>query len=105
MEEALQRFATGCYAIWYPILSRRESAALPDRLKKIAATHKRSWLHAELRVENSPGERRLQSSGMFIINPPWTLQKQLAEALPTLTKALGINGGGQFLLKSFEAKN
>lgn len=105
MEEALQRFATGCYAIWYPVLSRRESAALPDRLKKIAASHKRSWLHTELRVENTPGERRLQASGMFIINPPWTLEKQLAEALPTLTKALGIHGGGQFLLKSFEAKN
>ena len=105
MEEALQRFATGCYAIWYPVLSRRESAALPDRLKKIAAAHKRSWLHTELRVENVPGERRLQSSGMFIINPPWTLEKQLAQALPTLAKALGVNGGGQFLLKSFEAKN
>ena len=105
MEEALQRFATGCYAIWYPVLSRRESAALPDRLKKIAATHKRSWLHTELRVENAPGERRLQASGMFIINPPWTLEKHLAQALPTLTKALGINGGGQFILKSFEAKN
>lgn len=105
MEEALQRFATGCYAIWYPVLSRRESAALPDRLKKIATTHKRSWLHTELRVENAPGERRLQASGMFIINPPWTLEKHLAQALPTLTKALGINGGGQFLLKSFEAKN
>ena len=105
MEEALQRFATGCYAIWYPAISRRESAALPDRLKKIATLHKRSWLHAELRVENAPGERRLQASGMFIINPPWTLEKQLAQALPTLTKALGINGGGQFLLKSFEAKN
>lgn len=105
MEEALQRFATGCYAIWYPILSRRESAALPDRLKKIAATHKRSWLHTELRVENAPGERRLQASGMFIINPPWTLEKHLAQALPTLTKALGVNGDGQFLLKSFEAKN
>ena len=105
MEEALQRFATGCYAIWYPVLSRRESANLPDRLKKIAALHKRSWLHTELRVENAPGERRLQSSGMFIINPPWTLEKHLAQALPTLVKALGVNGGGQFLLKSFEAKN
>jgi 23S rRNA (adenine2030-N6)-methyltransferase len=105
LEEALQRFATGCYAIWYPVISRRESIALPDRLKKISATHKRSWLHTELRVENAPGERRLQSSGMFIINPPWTLEKHLAQALPTLTKALGINGGGQFLLKSFEAKN
>ena len=105
MEEALQRFATGCYAIWFPVLPRRESAALPDRLKKITALHKRSWLHTELRVENAPGERRLQASGMFIINPPWTLEKQLTEALPILTKALGIDGGGQFLLKSFEAKN
>ncbi|MBU3579646.1 23S rRNA (adenine(2030)-N(6))-methyltransferase RlmJ [Polynucleobacter sp. 73C-SIWE] len=103
MEEALQRFATGCYAIWYPALSRRESAALPDRMKKIAASHKRSWLHAELRVENAPGERRLQASGMFIINPPWTLENHLSEALPILTKALGVDGGAQFLLKSFEA--
>ena len=103
MEEALQRFATGCYAIWYPIISRRESAGLPDRLKKITASHKRSWLHTELRIENAPGERRLQASGMFIINPPWTLEKHLAEALPTLTKALGIDSGAQFLLKSFEA--
>jgi 23S rRNA (adenine2030-N6)-methyltransferase len=103
MEEALQRFATGCYAIWYPMLSRRESAALPDRMKKIAASHTRSWLHVELRVENAPGERRLQASGMFIINPPWTLEKHLAEALPILTKVLGIDGGAQFLLKNFEA--
>jgi len=103
LEEALQRFATGCYAIWYPMLSRRESAALPDRMKKIAASHKRSWLHTELRVENVPGERRLQASGMFIINPPWTLEKYLTDALPSLTKALGIDGGAQFLLKSFEA--
>ena len=105
IEEAMQRFATGCYAIWYPTLSRRESAALPDRMKKICAAHKRSWLHTELRVENAPGERRLQASGMFIINPPWTLEKHLAEALPTLTKVLGIDSGAQFLLKSFEAKN
>ena len=102
MEEALQRFATGCYAIWYPALARREAAALPDRMKKIATHHKRSWLHAELRVENAPGERRLQASGMFIINPPWTLEKNLAQALPILIKALGIGSGAQFVLKSFE---
>jgi 23S rRNA (adenine2030-N6)-methyltransferase len=103
IEEALQRFATGCYAIWYPILSRRESAALPDRMKKIAAANQRSWLHAELRVENAPGERRLQASGMLIINPPWTLEKHLADALPTLTRVLGIGNGAQYLLKAFEA--
>ena len=103
MEEALHRFATGCYAIWYPCLSRRESAALPDHMKKIAAAHKRSWLHVELRVENAPKERRLQASGMFVINPPWTLEKQLAESLPILVKALGQDSGAGFVLKSFEA--
>ena len=103
MEEALHRFATGCYAIWYPCLSRRESAALPDHMKKIAATYKRSWLQVELRVENAPKERRLQASGMFIMNPPWTLEKQLAESLPILIKALGQNSGAGFVLKSFEA--
>lgn len=102
VEEALQRFATGCYAIWYPIISRRESAALPERMKKIANSHGRSWLNAELRVENAPGERRLQASGMFIINPPWTLEKYLEKALPVLVRALGQNSGAQFLLKSFE---
>lgn len=105
LEEALLRFATGCYAIWYPVIPRRESITLPERLKKIAASHKCSWLHTELRVENSPGERRLQSSGMFIVNPPWTLEKHLTQALPFLAKALSINGGGQFLLKNFEAKS
>ncbi len=103
MEEALHRLATGCYAIWYPCLSRRESAALPDHMKKIAATYKRSWLQVELRVENAPKERRLQASGMLIINPPWTLEKQLAESMPILVKALGQDGGAGFVLKSFEA--
>ena len=103
MEEALHRFATGCYAIWYPVLSRREAAALPDRMKKIANAHKRSWLHAELRIENAPKERRLQASGMLIINPPWTLEKQLAESLPVLVKALGQDSQAGFVLKSFEA--
>jgi 23S rRNA (adenine2030-N6)-methyltransferase len=103
LEEALQRFATGCYAIWYPVISRRESAVLPDRLKKLCALHQRSWLHAELRTENAPGERRLQASGMFVINPPWTLEGKLAGGLPLLVKALGLDSGAQFTLKEFEA--
>ena len=103
IEEALRRFATGCYATWYPVISRRESAELSERMKRIATANKRSWLHAELRVENAPGERRLQASGMFIINPPWTLEKHLAEAMPVLVKALGLDGGAKLILESFEA--
>lgn len=103
LEEALGRFATGCYAIWYPVIARRESIALPDRLKAIAKAHQRTWLRAELRVENAPGERRLQASGMLIINPPWTLHGHLKDALPLLKNALGLDSGAGYTLQSSEA--
>jgi 23S rRNA (adenine2030-N6)-methyltransferase len=103
LEEALSRFATGCYAIWYPVIARRESIALPDRLKAIAKAHQRAWLCAELRVENAPGERRLQASGMFVFNPPWTLQGHLKDALPILKNALGLDSGANYTLQSSEA--
>lgn len=103
LEEALGRFATGCYAIWYPVIARRESIALPDRLKAIAKAHQRSWLRTELRVENAPGERRLQASGMFVFNPPWTLRDHLKDALPILKNALGLDSGASYTLQSGEA--
>jgi 23S rRNA (adenine2030-N6)-methyltransferase len=103
LEEALGRFATGCYAIWYPVIARRESIALPDRLKAIATAHQRTWLRAELRIENAPGERRLQASGMFVINPPWTLHSHLKDALPILKNALGLDSGASYSLQSSEA--
>jgi len=102
LEDALDRFATGCYAIWYPVIARRESISLPDRLKAIAKAHQRTWLRAELRVENAPGERRLQASGMFVFNPPWTLQGHLKDALPILKNALGMDSGAGYTLQSSE---
>ena len=102
LQDALKRFATGCYAIWYPVLSRQESIALPERLKKIAAEHNRSWLQTELRVENSPEKRALQASGMFVINPPWTLSNELSLALPILKAALEVGAGAMYLLKTSE---
>jgi 23S rRNA (adenine2030-N6)-methyltransferase len=103
LEEALARFATGCYAIWYPVIARRESIALPDRLKAIAKKNDRAWLRAELRVENAPGERRLQASGMFVFNPPWTLHGHLKDALPILKNALGMDSGANYTLQASEA--
>jgi 23S rRNA (adenine2030-N6)-methyltransferase len=85
------------------VIARRESIALPERLKAIAKAHQRAWLCAELRVENAPGERRLQASGMFVFNPPWTLRDHLKDALPILKKALGLDSGAAYTLQSSEA--
>lgn len=103
LAEGLQRFATGCFAIWYPILPRRESIALAARLKKIIMSYSRPWLQAELRVANNPSERRLQASGMLVVNPPWTLNEKLKLALPALQEALAQDSKASFHLSSAEA--
>lgn len=32
LQDALQRFATGCYVVWYPVIPRQEAHQLPRRL-------------------------------------------------------------------------
>ena len=122
VEDALKRFSTGCYAIWYPIVGRAEAHDLPKRLKKIASTAGKSWLHATLNVgsEESQGPKiktertatgryiaravtetpGLRESGMFIINPPFTLAAQLQAAMPQLQAAMGQGASAGFLLEA-----
>jgi 23S rRNA (adenine2030-N6)-methyltransferase len=105
--EALKRFSTGTYAVWYPIIPRPEAHDLPRRLKTMATKAGKPWLHATLTVKSSKltttptGETRrpgLPASGMFLINPPWTLKAQLATALPQLAQRLGQDRNAGFSL-------
>lgn len=95
--DSLKRFATGTYAVWYPIIPRPEAHDLPRRLKTMAVKAGKPWLHATLTVknsklvENAEGEKRrpgLPASGMFIINPPFTLKAALKDALPQMAELL-----------------
>lgn len=100
IEEAQKRFATGTYAVWYPVLGRLESQQLPERLKRVAAG---DWLNVTLSVGTLDDERGLHSSGMFVINPPWTLNAALQQAMPWLAEVLGREGQGKFTLQSGSA--
>ncbi|MDT7514381.1 23S rRNA (adenine(2030)-N(6))-methyltransferase RlmJ [Rhodoferax mekongensis] len=96
--DAMQRFATGTYAVWYPIIPRPEAHDLPKKLKTMANKAGKAWLHATLTVKSSkltqdaqgevvrPG---LPASGMFLINPPHTLKAALKDALPQMVELLG----------------
>ncbi|HJW23817.1 MAG TPA: 23S rRNA (adenine(2030)-N(6))-methyltransferase RlmJ [Rhodocyclaceae bacterium] len=98
LQEALKRFATGTYAVWYPQLAKPESRQLPERLKSLPAKH---WLHATLSVGKPPKDGfGMYGSGMFVINPPWTLADTLQEVLPWLVEVLGQEGGGKFTLET-----
>lgn len=112
--ESLKRFATGIYAVWYPVIPRPEAHDLPKRLKTIASKAGKGWLHATLTVKSgkpplatdkvNSGEKAkrpgLTASGMFIVNPPFSLKPALTLALPQLVALLGQDDQARFSLES-----
>ena len=98
VEESLKRFANGTYAVWYPQVTRPESQRFPEQLKRL---QNKNWVHLTLSVSNPPEDGfGLYGSGMFILNPPYTLEATMKEALPWLVKTLGQDAGAQFKIES-----
>ena len=98
LEDALQRFATGVYLLWYPQVQRRESGQFPASLKRL---QKKDWLHVVLTVKApAPDGYGLHGSGLFVLNPPWDLPGLLKEAMPWLVKALGQDSSARYELES-----
>ena len=100
LKDGLERFATGTYMLWYPEVQRPESRRLPDALKRIPV---KDWLHVALTVK-TPDESGLglHGSGLYIINPPWTLAGMLRKFMPGLTKALAQDASAAFVLETGE---
>lgn len=97
LEEALKRFPTGTYAVWYPRLAKTESRQLPERLAKLPV---KDWLHATLSVSKPQmGGFGMHGSGMFVLNPPWTLADGLNETLPWLMQVLAQGDGAAYTVE------
>lgn len=122
--EGLRRFATGIFAIWYPLIARKEAYFLPFRLASISPS---SWIHVTLNIKATPtgcstpkifeepvlyqdlgtnNQKKQKSvyssfygSGMFIINPPYTLKKNLEKTLPYLSKILAQDQKAGFFIE------
>ena len=97
LAEAVTRFATGTYALWYPQLQRVEAQALPARLKALGVP---SWLHVTLTVQQPSADGfGMHGSGLFIINPPYTLPATLESVLPTMVELLRRDAGAGYSLE------
>lgn len=102
VREGLERFADGVFLVWYPQLQLLESAQLAQRLKAAADAHaKKGWLHVRLTVQQQSDIRGfgMLGSGMFVINPPFTLHDDLQACMPYLVDKLGQYDGANFLLE------
>jgi len=98
LAEAIQRFANGMYMVWYPILQRQGSRELPKKLSQLPINN---WLNVTLSINQPlPDGFGLHSSGLFIVNPPWTLEGTLKEVLPYLVQVLGNDSGAKFTIEA-----
>ena len=86
--EAMERFATGTMMLWYPLVRRRELMLLLDQLPGLPGVT--DWLDVRLQVGAPPEDGYgLYGSGVFVINPPYSLAAELQEAMPVLWQLLG----------------
>lgn len=100
LKDALHRFATGVYAVWYPQVQRHESREFPAQLQRLAQQVQTGWLHVSLTVKAPvPGGHGLHGSGMFVFNPTWTLADTLRSTLPYLLAVLGQDDAADYELR------
>ena len=85
LKEALLRWPTGVYAVWYPIKLRSQVQPFLRDLRRSGA---KRVLRVELLVHPDDSPLRLNGSGMVILNAPWNLDDVLREPLRALASLL-----------------
>lgn len=97
VRDAVQRFPEGVYMVWYPQVARVEAVQLPKRLMAVAP---KGWLHVRMTVKQADAQGfGLAGSGLFIVNPPYTLHETLQGVMPWLVKTLAQFDGANYLIE------
>lgn len=93
LEEGLARFAEGVYVVWYPILTRGDHVRMLESLRKLSE----KTLNIAMTVQE-PDEKGfgMLGSGLFVINPPWTLKTTMETVMPYLIEKLAQYPGASY---------
>ena len=89
--DGLRRFATGVFALWYPIKEQRVTTAWHAEFARAVAA---PTLLSELWLYPRDSRVALNGSGLLIVNPPWQIEQAMRVWLPELAAALGAGSSG-----------
>jgi 23S rRNA (adenine2030-N6)-methyltransferase len=90
LAEAITRFESGVYALWYPIKKQYDTDLW---LTRILRGIEQPTLAIELCLRAPDHAAGLNGSGMLVINPPWQFDSEAAEWQPQLHTLLGGTSG------------
>jgi 23S rRNA (adenine2030-N6)-methyltransferase len=93
LHEGHRRWATGVFAIWYPIKRRAPVEGFHARLR---ASGVRRILCAELSLYPEDSRVGMNGCGMIVVNPPFQLRATLDQVLPALHAPLGGRPGSGY---------
>lgn len=99
MTEAIRRFATGIYLVWYPVKNRHEAHAATRRIARAAG---KPALRLEFAIASPKTGGALAACGLLAINPPWKLEGEARVLLPALLRALGAENRGAVGIESLD---
>jgi len=100
LKEAVRRFATGVFLLWYPIKDETPVAAFRCKLAELGLP---KVLAVELLVQRPDDPQRLNGAGLIVVNAPYTLAAQLEDLLPELTRLLAKGEGASFRVEALGA--
>jgi len=92
-----QRFATGTYALWYPVVERHRNQVMEQALQTSGIKNVQLF---ELGMQADTDEHGMTACGMIVINPPWTLAAEMQHTLPWLAEVLGLDGAGFYRIQT-----
>lgn len=102
LKDAMSRFATGCYIVWYPKVNRLQVEQLRKQLRKLTTG---DWIDIDMTVTKPPVDGHgLFGSGCFVINPPYTLGEQMKQAMPWLTRILAVDTSARWTIESGQGR-
>jgi 23S rRNA (adenine2030-N6)-methyltransferase len=82
---AHRKWPGGIYILWYPIKERKQPDALARHVRRFAGA---KMLRSELMLREARRQGGLLGSGLVVINPPFTLDRQLHVVMPALAEVL-----------------
>jgi 23S rRNA (adenine2030-N6)-methyltransferase len=87
LERACKRWPGGIYALWYPIKDRKAVIAFRKALRQSGIP---KLLDIEFEIRPASSEPTLDGSGMLVVNPPFTLERELRTVLPAVHRLLAV---------------